>query len=99
MSGRALVVNAYSARNLGDAAITLSTAALLRDLGFSAVSVSSRHYDEDAAFYARHSITTVPPLISFPVGGNERAEASLRARHLDREGLSRQRRASRARGV
>lgn len=58
-----LIVNAYSARNVGDAAIVLATADLLR--GDGPVSVSTRHADEDEAFYARRGINVVAPVIPF----------------------------------
>lgn len=61
----ALVINAYSYRNAGDAAIMLSTAALVRDLGFHEVKISSR-YTEDKLKYAESDITLVAPLVDFP---------------------------------
>jgi polysaccharide pyruvyl transferase WcaK-like protein len=64
----ALIVNAYSYRNAGDAAIMLSTAHLMRDLGYDEVRLSTR-YLEDADDYARHGIAVRPPLIPFPARG------------------------------
>jgi polysaccharide pyruvyl transferase WcaK-like protein len=60
-----LIVNAYSYRNAGDAAIMLSTAHLMRDLGYQEVRLSTR-YLEDEDDYARHGIPVLPPLIPFP---------------------------------
>jgi colanic acid/amylovoran biosynthesis protein len=68
MTKVALIVNAYSYRNAGDAAIMLSTAHLMRDLGYDQVRLSTR-YLEDAKNYARHGIEVTPPLIPFPARG------------------------------
>ncbi len=71
----ALIVNAYSFRNAGDAAIMLSTAMLLREAGFDRVAISSR-YTEDAGDYARWGIEVIGPLVPFATashGGRIRA--------------------------
>lgn len=65
----ALIINAYSARNAGDAAITLATATLLQHLGIDRVMVATRHAEEDQDFYASRGITTVEPLTPFPRRG------------------------------
>ncbi len=46
-----LIINSFSSRNAGDAAIVLGTAALLRDARPARVTNASRHYAEDAGFY------------------------------------------------
>lgn len=65
--GRCLIVNAYSYRNAGDAAIMLSTARLLTDLGADSVTIASRY--DDSADYARFGLDVVPPIIAFPAAG------------------------------
>jgi polysaccharide pyruvyl transferase WcaK-like protein len=66
---RAVLVNAYSYRNAGDAAIMVSTAALLRDLGHRDIVLATR-YVEDADDYAAHGMSVAPPLIAFATRGN-----------------------------
>ena len=66
--GRCLIVNAYSYRNAGDAAIMLSTARLVRDLGATSVAIASRY--EDSAAYSAFGLETVPPIIPFPSTGD-----------------------------
>lgn len=66
----ALIINAYSARNAGDAAIVLSTAHVLRKKGYERITVSSRHYREDSAFYARHGLASTQPVFSFSTRGS-----------------------------
>lgn len=66
---RAVITNAYSAKNAGDAAIMLATAELLRSLGFTDIRLASRYADEDRDFYAAYGLRTVPPAIAFPVRG------------------------------
>jgi colanic acid/amylovoran biosynthesis protein len=68
-TGACLIVNVYSARNLGDAAITLATIGLLRSQGWATISVSSRYVDEDTPFYVENHAKCVPPVIPFPVRG------------------------------
>lgn len=68
-SGSCLIVNVYSARNLGDAAITLATTSLLRSHGWTTIKVSSRYAAEDAPFYTESRVVCVPPVIPFPVRG------------------------------
>lgn len=64
-----VVVNAYSARNVGDAAIVLQTAALLTAQGASHVVNSTRYAREDKVFYARRGIEVMSSPIPFPVRG------------------------------
>jgi colanic acid/amylovoran biosynthesis protein len=69
---RYLIINAYSARNAGDAAIILSAVHLLRSRGHGIFSISSRYLQEDAPFYGAYGISTVPPVIPFPHPGESR---------------------------
>lgn len=64
MPSSALIVNAYSYRNAGDAAIMLSTAKLLREGGIDSVTLSTR-YTEDRDEYTKWQIHTVPPVVAF----------------------------------
>lgn len=64
---RLLVVNAYSARNAGDAAINLATNELLREHGD--VTISSRYAEEDAAFYGEMGVPVAPAVVPFPARG------------------------------
>jgi colanic acid/amylovoran biosynthesis protein len=68
-SGSCLIVNVYSARNLGDAAITLATISLLRSQGWATIKISSRYVGEDASFYVENHAECIPPVIPFPVRG------------------------------
>ncbi|MET3636601.1 polysaccharide pyruvyl transferase family protein [Curtobacterium oceanosedimentum] len=61
-------MNAYSYRNAGDAAIMLSTARLVRDLGATSVAIASRY--EDGTAYGAFGLRTVPPIIPFPSTGD-----------------------------
>jgi polysaccharide pyruvyl transferase WcaK-like protein len=63
---RYLILNAYSARNAGDAAIVLATAALLRDLGAAEVGSSTRYADQDRDFYRAEGVRVCPPVVPFP---------------------------------
>ena len=63
------VVNAYSARNAGDAAITLGTARVAADADGARVHIASRYSHQDVEFYRRHGISCGPPPITFPVRG------------------------------
>lgn len=65
--GRCMIINAYSHRNVGDAAIVLATDKLLNALGATEVVNATRYHDEDRAFYERHGIRITPSPISFPV--------------------------------
>lgn len=65
----ALIVNAYSYRNAGDAAIMLSTASLLRADGYSSVLLSTR-YLEDRLDYERSKVELFEPLVDFPPAGD-----------------------------
>lgn len=67
---RYLIVNAYSAKNVGDAAINLATAALLRKGGPARIEISGRHHRRDRQFYARYGIEAVPPAIPFAPPGD-----------------------------
>jgi colanic acid/amylovoran biosynthesis protein len=58
----ALVINAYSCRNVGDAAIMLGTAALLREARVR-ITVSTRHFQDDRAFYARKGVDVTGPIL------------------------------------
>jgi polysaccharide pyruvyl transferase WcaK-like protein len=71
----AFIVNAYSYRNAGDAAIMLSTSQLLRDAGYTRVFLSTR-YAEDGPQYAKACVEVIPPVVAFPVKGT--MPASLR---------------------
>jgi polysaccharide pyruvyl transferase WcaK-like protein len=68
-------VNAYSYRNAGDAAIMLSTARLLTDLGATSVAVASRY--DDSAAYGAFGLDVVPPIIAFPAAGEGSGLARL----------------------
>ncbi len=61
-----LIVNAFSSRNAGDAAIVLSTADLLRRNGALSIQSATRYHDDDSAFYSEYGVETVPPVIPFP---------------------------------
>jgi len=67
---RYLIINAYSARNMGDAAINLATAALLRKREAATVEISGRYHRHDAQFYAGYGITVAPPAIPFAPPGD-----------------------------
>ena len=67
---RYLIVNAYSARNLGDAAINLATAALLRKREAATVEISGRYHRHDARFYSGYGITVAPPAVPFAPPGD-----------------------------
>lgn len=67
---KAVLINAYSVRNAGDAAIMLATAKLLRDMGYERIDVSSRHWEEDKLFYDRYKIGSIPPIVEFPIRGS-----------------------------
>ena len=61
-----LIINAFSARNAGDAAIVLATAALLRENGDAMVRSATRYFEQDREYYAPYGIEVVPPLVPFP---------------------------------
>lgn len=67
---RYVIINAYSARNLGDAAINLATAALLRKRDAANVEISGRYHRHDAQFYSQYGITVAPPAIPFAPPGD-----------------------------
>ena len=79
MKPRFLIVNAYSARNAGDAAIVLATAAVLQDLTGGSVASASRYCEQDRDYYAPRGIRVVPPVIPF---APRPAEGSGRTRVL-----------------
>lgn len=67
----AVIINAYSARNAGDAAIMLTTASLLRQqLPGWTVTLLSRYADQDRKFFLRHNLRVVREPIAFPAGGH-----------------------------
>lgn len=69
---RYLIINSFSARNAGDAAIVLATAALLRENGGATIRSATRYFEGDREYYAPHGIEVVPPLVPFaprPVDG------------------------------
>jgi polysaccharide pyruvyl transferase WcaK-like protein len=66
---RAIIVNAYSYRNAGDAAIMLATAQLMRDLGHNNIALATR-YEEDASSYLNWDVQTFGPLVKFPTRGD-----------------------------
>ncbi|MDQ6634399.1 MAG: polysaccharide pyruvyl transferase family protein [Gemmatimonadota bacterium] len=63
-------MNAYSAQNMGDAAINLATVALVRAHGAATVRTAGRYHRHDDAFYAQHDIATVSPAIPFGPPGD-----------------------------
>lgn len=65
----AIIVDAYTYRNAGDAAIVLATANILRRRGVSSIRVASRHIDSDRDFYQRYGLEAVPASVTFPVKG------------------------------
>ena len=67
---RYLIVNAYSAQNMGDAAINLATVALVRAHGAVSVGTAGRYHRHDEQFYAGHGIATVSPAIPFGPPGD-----------------------------
>lgn len=64
---RWMIVNAYSHRNVGDAAIVIATANLARMFGASSITNASRYLDDDREFYENHGIDVAKPLVKFPV--------------------------------
>lgn len=60
-----VLVNAFSSRNAGDAAIVLATAELVRRLTGGGLTSATRYHDDDHDFYAAHGVATVPPVIPF----------------------------------
>jgi len=65
VNGSYLIINAFSARNAGDAAIVLATAAVLRENGAAEIRSATRYFEQDREFYAAHNIEVVPPLVPF----------------------------------
>jgi polysaccharide pyruvyl transferase WcaK-like protein len=72
-----LIVNGYSARNAGDAAIVLATGEVLRAHGASSVTTATRYHEADREFYARHGFGVVPPAIPFPPRGTGRGSGRV----------------------
>lgn len=66
----ALIINAYSARNAGDAAIMLATTKLLAQSGRDNVTVSSRYADEDRSFYEDYGVEICQAIIPFETRGD-----------------------------
>jgi polysaccharide pyruvyl transferase WcaK-like protein len=67
----AVIINAYSARNAGDAAIMLATASLMASKGYHGLRILSRYAGADRPFYARHGIAVSAPVLHFPVRGEQ----------------------------
>lgn len=65
--GDVVLINAYSYRNAGDAAIMISTRDLLVDLGAASVTLSSRYADGDA--YSALNLPVIPEVVYFPQRG------------------------------
>lgn len=59
----AVIVNAYAYRNAGDAAIMLSTIALLRDMGYTRITLSSRY--SDRLNYLSEGVSIADPILPF----------------------------------
>jgi polysaccharide pyruvyl transferase WcaK-like protein len=66
--GNCLIINSYSYRNAGDAAIMLATDRLLTDSGADKVILSSRY--DDVLAYRRHGVSVIPEVIPFPIRGD-----------------------------
>ena len=79
MVKRWCVINAYTVANAGDAAITLGTQVLAREVGGADIHVASRYAARDASFYAAHGISAGPPPVAFPVRGTASAPGPWRA--------------------
>ncbi len=65
--GHCLIINSYSFRNAGDAAIMLATKQLLESEGAASVTLSSRY--DDSAEYSRFGLRVVPEIVPFPAEG------------------------------
>ena len=72
------VVNAYTARNAGDAAITLGTALVAAEADGAGIHVATRYHHRDAAFYRGHGISCGPPPVAFPIRGTRRGLGAWR---------------------
>jgi colanic acid/amylovoran biosynthesis protein WcaK/AmsJ len=66
----ALVVNSFSSRNAGDAAIMESTIALARAAGIYDVTVATRYENDDRHFYADCDVEVVAAIVPFPQRGS-----------------------------
>src|SRR3712207_2274114 len=66
---KVMIINAYSSRNAGDAAIMLSTVELIKSRGLQSVVIASRYHSEDRKYYADHGVRTVESAIDFPHRG------------------------------
>ena len=65
---QALIINAYSYRNFGDAAIMLGTALLLREARVRPV-ISSRYHEDDRTFYGPRGIEVLDAVLPLdPLG-------------------------------
>jgi polysaccharide pyruvyl transferase WcaK-like protein len=78
--GRYVVINAYSHRNAGDAAIVLATDRAFANLGHGRLVNATRYWREDESFYASRGIDVVPPVVPFAVRDSKRA--LIRAAHF-----------------
>lgn len=65
--GHCLIINSYSFRNAGDAAIMLATKQLLESEGAASVTLSSRY--DDSSEYSRFGLRVVPEIVPFPAEG------------------------------
>ncbi len=74
--GHCLIINSYSFRNAGDAAIMLATKQLLESGGAASVTLSSRY--DDSFEYSRFGLKVVPEIVPFPAQG-ARIYRALRA--------------------
>lgn len=74
--GHCLIINSYSFRNAGDAAIMLATKQLLESEGAASVTLSSRY--DDSADYSRFGLQVVPEIVPFPAEG-PRLSRAIRA--------------------
>ncbi len=74
---QALIINAYSYRNFGDAAIMLGTALLLHEARVRAV-ISSRYHEDDRSFYGPRGIEVIDAVL--PLAPLGKKPSSLRRR-------------------
>ncbi|MFT5705981.1 MAG: colanic acid/amylovoran biosynthesis protein [Oceanospirillaceae bacterium] len=61
---RVLIVNAYSARNRGDAGIVISMSKMIRDIYGDDVEidVASNFYKENESYYNHYNLNSIPPI-------------------------------------
>ncbi|MCM3614324.1 polysaccharide pyruvyl transferase family protein [Microbacterium enclense] len=72
--GHCLIINSYSFRNAGDAAIMLATKQLLESEGAASVTLSSRY--DDSSDYSRFGLRVVPEIVPFPAEGARLSRAA-----------------------